>query len=299
MGLPFQDALNNFLGYDPNDPSSAGFGGWPPRFPYQDAARRWSSGGLNGLAPGLSVPDALPGILYPGAQPDWTGSAPSVDDFQQLLHTMARTSGLPAFDPQQQAMAPDPRNVMLAFGPAGPIGPAPGLSLGADAGIAALTGSGQPTREDPQGATRVTATYDSATGKLTLVDLATGKSVTADYHSGGPLGDAIRPGTYHILEHGRKDEFRLEPLDATYGDDYDDQTGRSLFRLHGPGRSAGCISAKTNDDWDPVRDLLKGTSVTDSKVNTYYNILSIPGWPLIRIPTGTETLKNYGTLVVK
>jgi hypothetical protein len=74
MGLPFQDALNNFLGYDPNDPSSAGFGGWPPRLPYQDAARRWSSGGLSGLAPGLSVPDGPFGLPFAESMLGFSGT---------------------------------------------------------------------------------------------------------------------------------------------------------------------------------------------------------------------------------
>jgi hypothetical protein len=143
--------------------------------------------------------------------------------------------------------------------------------------------------------------YDSATGKLTLVDLASGKSTSANYHSGGFFGSSIPPGTYHILEHGRKDEFRLEPKDATFGDDYDDQSGRGIFRLHGPGGTSGCITARTDEDWAPVRDFLRRTPVTDSTVDTY-KALGLPyglqpSW--LRYKTGTETVRNYGTLVVK
>src|SRR6266851_5321278 len=71
----------------------------------------------------------------------------------------------------------------------------------------------------------VAGTYDRATGKLTLVDLEDGRSVTADYLSGGKFGGPVPPGTYDILERAGKDEFRLEARDATYGDDHEDSSG--------------------------------------------------------------------------
>ncbi len=147
----------------------------------------------------------------------------------------------------------------------------------------------------------VAGTYDRATGKLTLVDLEDGRSVTADYLSGGKFGGPVPPGTYDILERAGKDEFRLEARDATYGDDHEDSSGRGLFRLHGPGASNGCVTACTLSDWTPVRDLLNSTSVSNSTVKRYWGPSIFGGTvrPLGTWSNGTEILKNYGTLVVK
>ena len=83
-------------------------------------------------------------------------------------------------------------------------------------------------------------------------------------------------------------------------DDQHDGSGRRLFRLHGPGRSAGCITACNLDNWIPIFDFVNTSSTTfvPATVNTYYGP-SLGGWQLFgRIWTGTETLQRYGRIVV-
>lgn len=132
--------------------------------------------------------------------------------------------------------------------------------------------SGRPlVHTDPTGRL-VAGVYLTSAQQLTLVDVDTGASVTADYSSGGqPTGDPVPAGTWDILEQeARAGEFyRLEHHDDVYGDDIHQPTGRDLFRLHRPGRSIGCITAKTADDWSAVYGLIeatrKGTKTVRSK----------------------------------
>jgi hypothetical protein len=97
MGLPFQDALNNFLGYDPNDPSSAGFGGWPPRLPYQDLARQGWGNAAGTLAQNRTWSD-LQGFASAPDVPPLGMAQPSAYDPATLMRLLAATgnqSGLP------------------------------------------------------------------------------------------------------------------------------------------------------------------------------------------------------------
>ena len=112
--------------------------------------------------------------------------------------------------------------------------------------------------------------------------------------------DQIPSGNYAILEGttvNGEPRFRLEPYDAVWGDDTHNASGRSLFRLHGPGRSTGCITACDASNWGVVRDLIRDTST--SSVNVQQSKNFAPGGArLFSVPVGTERLKYYGTLRV-
>ncbi len=137
----------------------------------------------------------------------------------------------------------------------------------------------------------VDAIFDKSAGTVTVTDRDSGESASMSAYSGGnPWGDPIPDGNYDILDRGKDDVFRLEPDDANYGDDTDDATGRTDFRLHGPGRSLGCVTAKDKKEWEKVKNLINKTKTSKATVNSKS-----------RNPFGpkTETLSKYGTLTVK
>lgn len=145
---------------------------------------------------------------------------------------------------------------------------------------------------DPMGLW-VEGTYDQRTGTLNLVDMDTGRSVTADYFSGGPFGAPVPNGVYDILsQDGREGFYRLEPVDPVYGDDRHDRTGRDQFRLHRPGGSLGCITAEEQEDWDPVKKLIDATQVDFMTVQSKWVN------PIKRHFNPTETLRRYGWVTV-
>jgi hypothetical protein len=111
-----------------------------------------------------------------------------------------------------------------------------------------------------------------------------------DAFSGGkPYGDPIPKGSYDILDHPKNDYFRLEPDDQPYGDDIHNASGRSLFRLHRPGASIGCIAAKDQKEWEKVRDLIRNTKTSNVQVKSK----KPRPWA-----QKTETVKKFGNLVV-
>lgn len=148
----------------------------------------------------------------------------------------------------------------------------------------------------------VAGVFYRKSGLLLLRDLEKGTFAMAKFFSGGYMGsEGISTGSYDILSGTKtldgQPKFRLEPLDGSYGDDYD-QDGRGLYRLHGPGRSAGCITATDSDAWSPVRDLISGTAASSVSVNSYLATKWIwaPSW--LRVPIGSESVAKYGTIRV-
>ncbi|MDB0520967.1 RHS repeat-associated core domain-containing protein [Ralstonia solanacearum] len=137
----------------------------------------------------------------------------------------------------------------------------------------------------------VYGTYDRSTGTLTLHDLEKGTTISGPFESGGkPFGDPIPNGTYDILARAGRDGFyRLEPVDSTYGDDMDDKTGRTHFRLHHPGRTLGCIAAKDDKNWTDIENFINSTQTDNATVPT------MSRWPWA---PPTETLPRYGRIVV-
>jgi hypothetical protein len=91
---------------------------------------------------------------------------------------------------------------------------------------------------------------------------------------------------------------RLEAMDSTFGDDRNSR-GQTLLRLHGPGRSFGCVTACDSSGWQQVRSLIQNTASRPMHVYTYKNITAPGGYLLLRIQTGVETVNYYGTLTVK
>ena len=130
-----------------------------------------------------------------------------------------------------------------------------------------------------------------------MKDLDSDKSVMSNFYSGVSPGNAIEPGVYDILE-GAHGKYRLEPVDSHYGDDATDD-GHDFYRLHGPGRSWGCITACSTADWKGVHDLLNKTITGTREVYKNWGVQPFNGVS-IRIPrTEQETLKYYGHLVVQ
>ena len=133
-------------------------------------------------------------------------------------------------------------------------------------------------------------TFDVATGKLAVTDEDTGETQVIDAYSGGnPYGKPIPEGNYDILDHPKNDFFRLEPKDKKYGDDTHQPTGRDEFRLHKPGRSIGCVTAKKKEPWEKLRDMIRKTKTSTETVKSKS-----------RNPFGpkTEKIKKFGELRV-
>lgn len=149
-----------------------------------------------------------------------------------------------------------------------------------------------PTRNtDPLGLF-VVGEYNKSTGFLTVTDLDTNRSMTIPVESGGkPWGASIPSGCYDIVERAGKPEFRLDKQDNKPFNDVDDDTGRSHFRLHKPGRTIGCIAAKNQNQWDQMYDLISKTPETGTHVD-----LSVPWWK--ELDLHVESITVYGTLCV-
>ncbi|WP_437635072.1 SpvB/TcaC N-terminal domain-containing protein [Sorangium sp. So ce854] len=144
---------------------------------------------------------------------------------------------------------------------------------------------------DPTGLL-VEAVYDTAAGTLTVTDKDTKKTITVEVESGGrPYGDPIPKGKWEILERGgdRPDWFRLDAVDAKPRDDVHEATGRSKFRLHGPGNTLGCIACKDRKKYNDLVRLMQDTKTevaTDRGV-PWYNFWS------------NDKIKKFGDLIVK
>lgn len=76
------------------------------------------------------------------------------------------------------------------------------------------------------------------------------------------------PETY--LDRGGNDGFRLEPLYQRVGNDVHELAGCSLFRLHGPDRTMGWITACDTTNWHRIRGLLQNTT-SRVRVNTSFS----------------------------
>jgi RHS repeat-associated protein len=142
---------------------------------------------------------------------------------------------------------------------------------------------------DPLGL-EVDASFDVGTGLFTVTDRDTGASASMDAYSGGnPWGDPIPTGPFDILDHPDNDFFRLEPDDSSYGDDTHNASGRDKFRLHRPGRSLGCITAKDQQVWEKVRDLIRNTKTSETEVKSKSRIT---------FASKTEKIRKFGDLTV-
>jgi len=136
----------------------------------------------------------------------------------------------------------------------------------------------------------VNGTFDLTTGQVRLTDDATGRTTQISGHSGGhPWGAPIPTGNYDILNHPKRDCFRLEPTDSPYGDDTDNASGRDKFRLHKPGRTIGCIAAKDQAQWDAMRDFIRATSTSTTTVQS-------KSWN--PFASSTETITKFGNMSV-
>jgi len=137
----------------------------------------------------------------------------------------------------------------------------------------------------------VEAIYAHDSQSMFTVDNDTRYWAFAEAGSGGkPWGDPAPAGSYAILERGGRDGFyRLERLDNRFGDD-ETPEGRSLLRLHGPGRTIGCIEVCKADEFRKVRGILDTTAATTSAVDSK----TLFG----RLTGEKETLRKFGTMNV-
>jgi hypothetical protein len=139
----------------------------------------------------------------------------------------------------------------------------------------------------------VDVNYNSQTGEVTTMDWDTGEYVVTKAESGGkPWGAPIPKGEYEVLERAGKAEFRLDAVDGSPRNDVNDNTpgGRGLFRLHGPGRTLGCIACVDPAGWQSTFNLIYDTSTTtvpDMAVRHFW-----------QQPSGAPLLK-YGRLTVE
>ncbi|MEO8152099.1 MAG: IPTL-CTERM sorting domain-containing protein [Rhizobacter sp.] len=173
---------------------------------------------------------------------------------------------------------------MGRFAESDPIGLVGGFNSYAYVGSNPLSGV------DPLGLW-VYGTYDRASGTLTLHDLEKDTTISGQFESGGkPWGDPIPQGQYDLLtREGRGGFFRLESVDAHYGDDMDDSSGRTNFRLHHPGRTLGCVAAKDEKNWADVNNFIISTA-TDS--------VSVDSKSRNPFAPKTEALTRYGRIVI-
>lgn len=133
------------------------------------------------------------------------------------------------------------------------------------------------------------ALYSSDSHALFAMDIDTRSAVFASAESGGkPWGDPIPAGEYSILTRGGRDGFyRLERRDSNFGDD-ETPEGRTSLRLHGPGRTLGCVEVCEPDKFATVHNLIKKTETYSTPVNDN----SVVG----RIAGRKETVANFGRL---
>ncbi|WP_418609273.1 hypothetical protein ACNSN2_18655 [Pseudoalteromonas sp. US3C1013] len=71
-----------------------------------------------------------------------------------------------------------------------------------------------------------------------------------------------------IFSYTKRWFYRLEPRDATYGDDTHDATGRDLFRLHKQGCTIGCIAAESEEGRSSVESKLEQTQTSEVTVDS-------------------------------
>jgi hypothetical protein len=143
-----------------------------------------------------------------------------------------------------------------------------------------------------------------AYGNLTITDKDSGESITVKAYSGGSYNFSssvslpIPLGEYDILKMTPNNGFRLEARDSNYGNDIVDglNTTQSLLRLHGPGRTFGCLSVANRGDWrgeNGVIAILNKTQTSD------VDVASKSARGLSNFFLGTkETQVKYGTLKV-
>lgn len=143
---------------------------------------------------------------------------------------------------------------------------------------------------DPNGR-EVVGIYSNDNNSLFMVDKETRAWAFVEAESGGkPFGGPTPAGVYSVLERaGRAGFYRLERQDADFGDDRTPD-GRTNLRLHGPGRTIGCISVCTQSGFLEIERILKQTSTSTVQVNDK----SLRG----RLGGRKETLKNFGTMHV-
>jgi RHS repeat-associated protein len=143
---------------------------------------------------------------------------------------------------------------------------------------------------DPDGLL-VDVTFDRATGHVLVKDRDTGESATYDAYSGGnPYGDPIPTGWYEVLSREGKDNYwRLDAVDSAPRNDWNEPANRGLFRLHGPGRSLGCVTAK--DGRANRANWLKAASI----INRTKTVMVADNRNWWRTPQ----IQKYGDLIVK
>lgn len=164
---------------------------------------------------------------------------------------------------------------------------------GGDVNVYGYVGSRPVNFVDPTGLF-VYGIYNQGTGQLFLYDVDTGKSMSAQFFSGGSFGAPIPNGRYDILGHGgRQDFYRLEPVDTPYGNDTQERTGRDAFRLHKPGGSFGCITASDRKAWQAVKSFIEQTQALSAQVPSQWVN------PIKRWLNPTETLPWYGRIIVQ
>lgn len=157
---------------------------------------------------------------------------------------------------------------------------------------------------DQQETKGVEGFYNLKTGDLAVYDSVTGKTEHGTFKSGpegvmsrifpGVLGNPIAKGDYAILQRGSKDGFRLEKYDEHFGNDVVESSGQDELRMHGPGNSTGCVTARDQNEWGSVQSLIRGRQVSEMSVDSksMKDRLLSPG------AQNTERLPFYGTLHV-
>lgn len=142
--------------------------------------------------------------------------------------------------------------------------------------------------KDPDGR-EVVAFYSNDNGALFMMDGERGAWAFIEAESGGkPFGAPVPAGTYSILERaGRDSYYRLERRDGRFGDDATPE-GRTNLRLHGPGRTIGCIAVCSTAEMGAIDRMLQKTSTGTAQVDDK----SLLG----RITGRRESLKSFGTL---
>jgi len=138
-----------------------------------------------------------------------------------------------------------------------------------------------------------------ASGYLTITDNDTGDFIMVKAYSGGSAVFAnsslpLPRGEYDILQKTPRNGYRLELRDSNYGDD--SVSGvlpeQGLLRLHGPGRTFGCLAIESPDSYSKVEEFLNRTTTSNVEVNS-------KGWRGIKGFFGVkETQKKMGTLTV-
>jgi len=225
----------------------------------------------------------------------------------------------PTTSPQAGSCAPTKQAHATGANPVGcPHGCLHGLGLCrrtlSEAGGLNLYGIGQNNligMVDPFGM-EVKGTFNMANGVVTVKDVDTGATASADAFSGNrrdannPNSESKRDtgpvprGNYDILDHPMKDWYALDGPDRTR-DDYDQERKRGKFRLHLGTASDGCITvlddrspkdyhgnpninrAPNNPNaknWDRIRDILNSTrksTITDAfkKKRTKYGTMTV------------------------